>query len=578
VIRRALITCLVVGTLINFINHGDALLAGEWKAAYGWQLGLTYLIPFAVAMFASVTATRRQQTNSRAESGRLEDQVRSTALFPDENPHPVMRITDAGELLYANPASRPITEALGVKPGGSLPSHILTSLRESVGGPDSVEVESDHRTFAIHAVPVPELGFTNLYGTDVTANKVVAKFPDQNPNPVLRTNAEGRLIYGNPASAALRAALGLELGAPLPAELAASLRARPRNSEAVELVADWRTYSVRPVPIPEFDFVNLYATDVTAQKAITKFPDQNPNPVWRVNREGTLLYANSASAPLQRAFGIGVGDPVPSDLQRDILARVDTGSSEIIEVAGGALTFSLLAVAVPEFGFINIYGTDITAAKQIAKANAENERLLLSILPESIAKRLREGETVIADRFEDVTLLFADIVGFTQLSASMEPIQVVEILNQVFRMYDELADRHRLEKIKTIGDSYMVVGGLPNQTADHPARVADMAIDLRDELARSQVTAQHGILCRIGMHTGPAVAGVIGTKKFIYDVWGDTVNTASRMEALGVPGAIHVTEEVYQRLKDRYRLELRGVIDVKGKGPMQTYFLEGKRS
>lgn len=576
VIRRGLLTCLVVGTLINLINHGQAVADGEWEAIRIWRVGLTYVIPFAVSVFASVGTKRREQARSRQVEALLEHQALTAKRFPDENPHPVMRVTEAGELTYANPASQPITAALGVKQGDRLPADVLSRLREAEASSAwSVEVESDHRTFAIYPVAVPELGFINLYGTDVTANKVVAKFPDQNPNPVLRANTQGQLIYGNPASALLRATLGLELGAPLPSQLAEQVAGNP---SPVELLAGWRTYSVQAVPIPEFDFINLYATDITAQKAITKFPDQNPNPVWRVNREGTLLYANAASTPLLQAFGIEVGGPVPASLQQDILARVDAGSSETIEVNAGDLTFSLLGVMVPEFGFINIYGTDITAAKQIAKAHAENERLLLSILPASIAKRLREGETVIADRFEDVTLLFADIVGFTQLSARMEPSQVVDLLNQLFRLFDELADRHGLEKVKTIGDSYMVVGGLPNRTPDHPARVADMAIDLRDELTRSKVTAEHGIRFRIGMHTGPAVAGVIGTKKFIYDVWGDTVNTASRMEALGVPGVIHVTEEVFDRLRDSYRFEPRGVIDVKGKGPMKTYFLTGKGS
>jgi class 3 adenylate cyclase len=217
------------------------------------------------------------------------------------------------------------------------------------------------------------------------------------------------------------------------------------------------------------------------------------------------------------------------------------------------------------------------AARALADEQARAERLLLNILPRDIAERLKRDQRSLADGFADVTILFADIVGFTQLSARTAPEDIVGLLNQVFTRFDELAERHGLEKIKTIGDAYMVAGGLPRPCDGHAEAVAEMALDMRDAIA--DLTAPDGgpLQVRIGINTGPVVAGVIGTKKFIYDLWGDAVNTASRMESHGRPGAIQVTEATFLRLRDRYVLEERGPIEVKGKGTIPTWFLTGRK-
>jgi class 3 adenylate cyclase len=190
---------------------------------------------------------------------------------------------------------------------------------------------------------------------------------------------------------------------------------------------------------------------------------------------------------------------------------------------------------------------------------------------------LRRGEPLIADRFDDVTLLFADIVEFTRLSSSMSPSELVGVLNEVFTVFDGLVDRYGLEKVKTIGDAYMIVGGLTERSNDHTARMAAMALELADAVEGIEAAARLGIRFRIGIHRGPVVAGVIGTRKFIYDVWGDTVNLASRMESLGVPGRVQVTRAVKERLADAFVFEARDPIDVKGKGPTRTWFLVGAR-
>ena len=213
---------------------------------------------------------------------------------------------------------------------------------------------------------------------------------------------------------------------------------------------------------------------------------------------------------------------------------------------------------------------------ELLKEQEKSDRLLLNILPESIAARLKDGQSCIADRFPEVTILFADIVGFTVLSAQRSPEELIEFLNEIFSSFDFLTEKYGLEKIKTIGDAYMVVGGLPNPSTNHAESIAEMALDMQEELAKFNAKHHAGINIRIGINTGPAIAGVIGTKKFIYDLWGDAVNTASRMESHGISGAIQVTQSTYDILQNKYLFKDRGIIHVKGKGDMNTYLLAGR--
>ena len=211
------------------------------------------------------------------------------------------------------------------------------------------------------------------------------------------------------------------------------------------------------------------------------------------------------------------------------------------------------------------------------RALDDSERLLLNVLPAPVASRLKQSDEVIADGFPAATVLFADIVGFTRLAERLPPADVVVLLDRVFAAWDGLAARHGVEKIKTIGDAYMVAGGLPSPREDHAEAIADMALEMRAEAARSAEVSGQALEVRIGIDTGPVVAGVIGRTKFIYDLWGDTVNTASRMESHGLPGAIQVTEHTYERLRHRYELRRRGTIEIKGKEATGTYLLIGRK-
>jgi class 3 adenylate cyclase len=214
----------------------------------------------------------------------------------------------------------------------------------------------------------------------------------------------------------------------------------------------------------------------------------------------------------------------------------------------------------------------------LAREQDRSERLLLNVLPRAIAPRLKAGETPIADAYDEATILFADIVGFTPLTRQLDPKEMVRLLNVVFTEFDRAAERHGVEKIRTVGDNWMGVAGVPVPRPGHAAAVARMALDMCAALDRLRAGGERRIDFRIGIESGPCIGGVIGIQKFVFDIWGDPVNTASRMESHGVAGRVQVGEAAHELLKDTFDFEPRGVIDVKGKGPMATWFLLGDRT
>ncbi|HET9558558.1 MAG TPA: adenylate/guanylate cyclase domain-containing protein, partial [Actinomycetota bacterium] len=257
-----------------------------------------------------------------------------------------------------------------------------------------------------------------------------------------------------------------------------------------------------------------------------------------------------------------------------LLYQLEAETEPLMPLLNGTVQSAAMFAAVLILGEAMRNRRALDRANRLLQAEQDrSEQLLRNVLPGPIADRLKRGEKVIADGFPEVTVLFADLVDFTRRSHGSSPERVVRVLDDLFSALDRLAERHGLEKIKTIGDAYMVVGGLPEPRPDHAQAVAEMALAVCEEVPRHRDPDGRPLAVRVGIDTGPVVAGVIGRRKFSYDLWGDTVNTASRMESRGVAGCIQVTERTYRRLRDRYHLERRGPIQVKGKGTLVTWFL-----
>ena len=208
----------------------------------------------------------------------------------------------------------------------------------------------------------------------------------------------------------------------------------------------------------------------------------------------------------------------------------------------------------------------------------QSERLLLNILPAEVAAQLKAGETTIANRYDSASVMFADIVGSTPIAAKMDPKQLVNFLGTIFEEFESILERYGVEKIKSIGDALMAVSGAPVPTSDHALRICHAAIEMVSHIDTLTKKLQFPFSIRFGINSGPIVAGVIGKKKFAYDIWGDVVNVAARMESHGQPNTIQIAQETYLLVKDHFRFEDRGMIDVKGKGLTHAYFLLGKKA
>ena len=251
-----------------------------------------------------------------------------------------------------------------------------------------------------------------------------------------------------------------------------------------------------------------------------------------------------------------------------LIATFNPGVSENLSTLLFAMNFG--------FGLTYMISNSFYFMYLLEVSRKQADDLLLNILPGPIAKRLKEGEETIADSYEAASIMFVDIVNFTPISATSTPKDMVLLLGELFSHFDKLVEKHSAEKIETIGDSYMVAVGLPVLCRDHAHVIASLALDIQAYIKKGIVINGQTINCRIGINSGPVMAGVIERKKISYNVWGDTVNTASRMESHGIPGEIQISETTYELIKENFHCESRGLIDVKGKGPMQTYLLRNK--
>lgn len=281
---------------------------------------------------------------------------------------------------------------------------------------------------------------------------------------------------------------------------------------------------------------------------------------------GALLFDGPSHAP--RWFLAFVSLVVLSGFLQPYVGFANNLSSELV-----IFFFIINLIGVGSLVFLMVFY--FVGQKNVFQEKSET--LLLNILPKEIVAILKNEPRTIADHFEGASILFADVVNFTPLSVTMTPIELVELLNEVFSYFDSLVEKYRLEKIKTIGDCYMVASGVPRPRVDHAQVLTHMALEMRDYVSQHEFRGCK-LAFRIGLNSGPVVAGVIGRKKFIYDLWGDAVNTASRMESHGQGGIIQITRATYELVKDDFVCEPRGMVNVKGKGEMEVWFVTGQRS
>ncbi|MGD1852217.1 MAG: adenylate/guanylate cyclase domain-containing protein [Cyanophyceae cyanobacterium] len=326
--------------------------------------------------------------------------------------------------------------------------------------------------------------------------------------------------------------------------------------------------------------------------------------LFQASLEGRFISVNPALAQLYGYASpeemIGEIDHIDSQIyvqskrRQEILAYLDqfselTDFESLVQQKDGQriwVSESIRQVTDDSGDILYLEGSvkDVTEKRQaemnLRKQRQQSERLLLNILPQMIAQRLKKSPGLVADDFSESTVLFADIVGFTEWASQIQVSELVTVLNKIFSEFDLLAEKIQIEKIKTIGDAYMAVSGVPIPVADHAERMAEMALEMQvaiKQFSRRSPAGDEPFRLRIGIHSGPVSAGVVGLHKFFYDLWGDTVNVASRMESQGTPGRIQVTHETYLLLRDRFELEFRGEFQIKGKGTMRTYWLLGRK-
>ena len=356
---------------------------------------------------------------------------------------------------------------------------------------------------------------------------------------------------------------GLALAAAgAPGPWAAALDGLKAVSHLSALLALW----VRPRRLVAI-FLTMSTIDLLADVAISLltggFYESGLQMMWSlIPAIGLLVVATVPIAALFLVAALAATVFVVAASSR-IEARYVLGSPEV-----DGLVTTILAML---FVFLGLF----YFVRQRDRFQRESDDLLDNILPEEIGERLKLGESMIADSIESASVLFADVVDFTPMSATMTPDELVGLLNDVFATFDGLVDELGMEKIKTIGDEYMAAAGVPRPRADHAHAAAELALRIRDHVAAHGFGRNH-IRLRIGINSGPVVAGIIGVRKFAYDLWGDVVNTASRMESGGIAGEIQITEATYNLIKDDFVCEPRGRIDVKGKGEMATYLLLGR--
>ena len=500
--------------------------------------------------------------------------------IPDQNPNPVLRFSDKGVLLYYNNPAEPIINAWKIKINDKPHKSFLDNLKKAIAEREnSFEINIEQKTFLLKAVYIKELDCINVYATNITAKKAIDKFPDQNPNPVLRVSKKGILNYHNTASSDIVSSHNLKIGEMISDNLI-ELVGKTVLTKSVtqnEITAGKKTYMANFVPVLEFDFIIIYAADITANKVINKFPDQNPNPVMRISKDGELNYFNGASNYIIRNWEIGLNEAIPQEIIKN-LTKTNSNDAHTMEIEVGDKTYYFNLVKIDEFDFFLLYGTDITDAK--------DKEMILTKLSKYFSPQVYssiftgELDVNINTSRKSLTIFFSDIKGFTTITEKLEPEKLTELVTHYLTEMTNIAIDYGGTVDKYIGDAIMIFFGDPSTKGlrEDAISCVSMALKMRKQLKliRKQWKS-FGITetldVRMGIHTDVCTVGNFGSQdRLDYTVLGNGVNLASRLETLAKPNEILISENTYNIIRANIRCKYFDEIKVKGKSyPIKTF-------
>ena len=500
--------------------------------------------------------------------------------FPDQNPNPVIRVSGDGILEYYNHPSKSIIKfynlKINKKIGSDLLEHINVAITKKIY---SFEIKVESLSYSFKCVYVKELDGINIYGTDITAKKVIDKFPDSNPNPVMRVSYRGVLGYYNIASSKLVEALNLKISETVSNPILKYVGEVSISgcSANYEIHIGNFTYAASFVPVPEFQFIIVYATDITALKVIKKFPNQNPNPVLRVDLEGKLNYFNEASNYIVEKISAAVGARLPEQFLENLLNEENKFELEI-----GSKTYVFDIVKIKEFGFYLIYGTDITDSR-------DKERILKKLskyFSPQVYNSIFSGEldVTINTKRKNLTVFFSDIKSFTTITEKLEPEILTDLITNYLTEMTNIAIKYGGTVDKYIGDAIMIFFGDPQSkgTKEDAIACVSMALDMRKKLRKlksywEKTGISESLDVRMGIHTDVCTVGNFGSSdRLDYTVLGNGVNLASRLESMAETNQILISENTHNLVNKEFQSQFFSEITVKGKAhPVKAYQVSG---
>ena len=496
--------------------------------------------------------------------------------FPDQNPNPVMRVSGNGILKYYNQPSAPIIKFYNLKIdkkiGNDLLKHINIALSKKI---HSFEIKLESLSYSLKCVYIEELDGINMYGTDITAKRVIDQFPDSNPNPVMRVSYQGVLGYCNDASSKLVEALNLKIQETVPNPLLKYVGEVSISGQSAkyEIQVGNYTYAASFVPVLEFQFIIVYATDVTALRVIEKFPNQNPNPVFRVDLEGNLNYFNEASNYIVDKISAEVGTRLPKEFLKNLLNGENRFELEI-----GSKSYVFDIVKIKEFSFYLIYGTDITDSKDKEKILKKLSKYFSPQVYNSIFSG--ELDVTINTKRKNLTVFFSDIKSFTTITEKLEPEILTDLITNYLTEMTNIAIKYGGTVDKYIGDAIMIFFGDPQSMGTKKDALAcvSMALEMKKKLRKlkkdwERTGLSESLDVRMGIHTDVCTVGNFGSSdRLDYTVLGNGVNLASRLEAMAGANEILISENTHNLINKDVQSQFFSEITVKGKAhPIKAY-------